>query len=171
MDDLIKLYDESQKLKTMQVSYVPNQVVFREDERTFEMYILLSGKVEILKKDKRIAVVEEEGSYLGELSTLLGIPRTATIRAMSACTFLVIGADKVTDFLASSPALGLKLSRMLADRLVKMNLEHLRLENTLDALRERLKDTKDKLEKRDRQIEQLVARLEKIQNLRPTNRE
>jgi CRP-like cAMP-binding protein len=171
VDDLKKLYDESEKLKTMQVSYLPNQVVFRENEQTFEMYILLSGKVEILKKDKRIAVVEEEGSYLGELSTLLQIPRSATIKTMSPCTFLVINAEKVMDFLASSPALGFKLARMLADRLVKMNLEHIRLEQTVDAIRERLKESKDKLEKRDRQIEQLVSRIEKMQKLRQPSRD
>jgi CRP-like cAMP-binding protein len=121
--------------------------------------------VEILKGDKRIAVVEEEGSYLGELSTLLGIPRSATIKTMSSCRFLVVGADKVGDFLASSPGLGLKLAKMLADRLVKMNIEHVRLERRNDLLTERLREANEKVQKRDKQIEQLVARIEKIQNL------
>jgi hypothetical protein len=71
------------------------------------------------------------------------------------------------DFLASSPALGLKLARMLADRLVKMNLEHVRLERTIELLMERLRETNEKVQKRDKQIKHLVARIEKIQHLHP----
>jgi CRP-like cAMP-binding protein len=165
LDDLVKLYKESEKLRSLQVNYQPQEIVFFEGDQTSEMYILLTGKVEILKGDKRIAVVEEEGSYLGELSTLLGIPRSATIKTMSSCRFLVVDADKVADFLASSPGLGLKLAKMLADRLVKMNLEHVRLERKTDLLVERLRDANEKLQKRDKQIEQLVARIEKLQHL------
>jgi len=69
----------------MRVCWLPNQVLFSEGETSREMYILMSGKVEILKNNRRIAVVEGEGSYLGELSTLLGVPRTATAKTMSQC--------------------------------------------------------------------------------------
>ncbi|RJP23063.1 MAG: cyclic nucleotide-binding domain-containing protein [Candidatus Abyssobacteria bacterium SURF_5] len=165
MDQLVKIYQESEKLRALQVNYLPQEIVFSEGENTSEMYILLSGKVEILKDDKRIAVVEEEGSYLGELSTLLGIPRSATVKTMSSCQFLVVGSEKVTDFLASSPALGLKLARMLAERLVRMNMDHVRLERKIDLMMERLRDANDRLQKRDKQVEQLVARLEKLQHL------
>jgi CRP-like cAMP-binding protein len=167
VDELVRGFKESEKLRALQVTYLPQEVVFFEDDTTSEMYILLSGKVEILKDGKRIAVVEEEGSYLGELSTLLGIPRSATVRTMSSCQFVVVDSDKVMDFLASSPALGLKLARMLADRLVKMNLEHVRLERTIELLMERLRETNEKVQKRDKQIEHLVARIEKIQHLHP----
>jgi len=167
MDDLAKGFKESEKLRALQVAYLSNEILFIEGESSSEMYILLSGKVEILKDNKRIAIVEEEGSYLGELSTLLGIPRSATVRTMSSCKFLVVSADKVMDFLASSPALGLKLARMLADRLVKMNLDHVRLERKIELLSQKFYEATDKLQKRDKQIEHLVARIEKMQNLRP----
>ena len=167
MDDLNELYRESEKLRTLQLRFLPNQVLFSESDTSSEMYILLSGKVEILKENKRIAVVEEEGSYLGELSTLLGIPRSATVRTMTACNFIVVNDDKVMDFFGSSPLLGLKLARMLADRLVKMNIGHVKLEQKITLLGEKLKEANEKLNVRDRQIEQLVARIEKIHKLRP----
>jgi len=167
VSDLIELYNESEKLKTLQIRFLPNQVLFSEGENSSEMYILLSGKVEILKDNKRIAVVEEEGSYLGELSALVGIPRSATVKTLKASTFIVVSGDKVMDFFSSSPPLGLKLSRMLADRLLKMNVSHVKLEQKIDFLAEKLKGANEKLGQRDRQIEQLVARIEKIKKLRP----
>lgn len=167
LDDLARLFKESERLRSLQVSYPPHELVFFEGDHSSEMYILLSGKVEILKDNKRIAVVEEEGSYLGELSTLLGIPRSATVKTMSSCQFIVVSEDKVMDFLASSPVLALKLARMLADRLINMNLEHVRLGRKSDILMERLRAANEKVEKRDKQIEHLVARIEKMQNLRP----
>ena len=166
MNDLNELYNESEKLKTMQIRFLPNRVLFTEGEHSSEMYILLSGKVEILMDNKRIAVVEEEGGYLGELSTLLGIPRSATVRTMTACTFIVVDGDKVMDFFSSSPPLGLKLARILADRLLKMNIGHVKLEQQITLLMERLKAANEKLDKRDRQIETLVARIERIKKLR-----
>jgi CRP-like cAMP-binding protein len=166
VSELKKLYDESEKLRTIQMSCLPNTTLFSEGDRSFEMYILLSGRVEILKNSKRIAIVEEEGSYLGELSTLLEIPRTATVRTLSHCKFVVVNADKVMDFFASSPPLGFKLARILADRLAKMNIGYVKLEEKADRLANRLKEAEDKVSKRDRQIEQFVARLEKMQGLR-----
>ncbi len=165
MNDLKKLYDESEKLKALQLECAPNEVLFTEGERSFEMYILLSGKVEIQKDGRRIAVVEDQGSYLGELSTLLGAPRTATVKTMSPCKFLVVDSEKVMDFFASSPVLALKLARMLAERLVRMNMEHVKLERKLDLAAQRVKESEEKIKKRDRQIEKLFARIEKIQNL------
>jgi len=162
-----KLREESLKLKEMQVCFLANQTLFSEGDNSREMYILMSGKVEILKKSKRIAIVEGEGSYLGELSTLLGVPRTATIRTLSQCEFIVVSGDRVNDFFDCSPALGLKLAHILADRLAKMNVGHVKLEQRLDALSAKLREANEKLERRDRQISQLVKRIEQIEQLRP----
>jgi CRP-like cAMP-binding protein len=165
VDDLKKLYEESKKLKTMQVQFLPDKALFSEGERSLDMYILLSGKVEVLKNNKRIAVVEEEGSYLGELSTLMGIPRTATVKTMTPCRFIVVGGDRAMDFFSSSPLLGLKLARMLADRLVKMNNEHVRLKQRIDFLSIAKEQAEGKLDKRDQQITRLMERIDRIEKL------
>lgn len=162
-----KLYEESSKLKEMQVSVVANHTLFCEGDTSREMYILMAGKVEILKNAKRIAVVEGEGSYLGELSTLLGVPRTATIKTMSQCTFIVVGGDRVNDFFDASPVLGLKLARILADRLAKMNVGYLKLEQKAGRLTSTLIETTNKLKNRDQQVRQLLARIDEIERLQP----
>ena len=149
----------------MRACRLPNQILFSEGETSREMYILMSGKVEILKNDRRIAVVEGEGNYLGELSTLLGVPRTATARTMSQCEFIIVAGEKVSDFFDCSPVLGLKLARILADRLVKMNMGHMKLEQKIERLNSKLNETAKKLEKRDRQVQQLISRIEQIGGL------
>jgi CRP-like cAMP-binding protein len=161
-----KLYEESSKLREMQVSIPANHTLFVEGDTSREMYILMSGKVEILKNTKRIAIVEGEGSYLGELSTLLGVPRTATVKTMSQCSFIVVGGDKVNDFFDASPLLGLKLAKILADRLAKMNMGYLKLEQKAGRLAADLADTANKLKHRDKQVKQLVDRIDRIERLR-----
>jgi CRP-like cAMP-binding protein len=161
-----KLYEETSKLKEMQVSIPANHTLFKEGDTSREMYILMAGKVEILKNTKRIAIVEGEGSYLGELSTLLGVPRTATVQTMSQCIFIVVGGDRVNDFFDASPVLGLKLAKILADRLAKMNVGYLKLEQKAARLATTLTDASTKLKHRDKQITQLLARIDKIERLR-----
>lgn len=54
-------------------------------------FIILTGSVEIYAEtlSKRIAV-RKPGDFLGELSLLLGIPRTATIRALEPTALFVV---------------------------------------------------------------------------------
>jgi CRP-like cAMP-binding protein len=91
--------------------------------------------------------VEGEGSYLGELSTLLGIPRTATVKTMSHCKFIIVSGDRVSDFFDCSPVLGFKLAKILADRLAKMNEGYLKLEQRMERLGGKLIETTEKLKK------------------------
>jgi len=167
LDNARKIFEENEKLKEMQISVPPNQVLFLEGDTSREMYILMSGKVEILKNNKRIAIVEGEGSYLGELSTLLGVPRTATVKTMSQCKFIIVGGNRVSDFFDCSPTLGLKLAKILADRLAKMNVGYLKLEQRMERLDGKLIEATEKLKKRDNQVRQLINRLEKLEKFQP----
>ena len=80
--------DKQKILKSLEKDFSSGEVVFREGEETRELYILLRGEVEIRKRDQVIAAVREPDTYLGEMSTLLGTPRTATLVAKSDCKML-----------------------------------------------------------------------------------
>jgi len=60
----------------------PLEVLFREGDPGDAFYIVLSGAVEVYveKIDKHLTTLKA-GQFFGELSLLLGIPRTATVRA------------------------------------------------------------------------------------------
>jgi len=119
--------DKRKILKSLEKDFRKGQIVFAEGEETRELYILLQGEVEIRKNDRTIAVVREGDTYLGEMSTLLGTPRTATLIAASDCRMICVPENKVTDFFAHSPALGIKLAKVLAQRLQEMNIKYERM--------------------------------------------
>ena len=93
------------------------EAVFVQGEESREMYILLEGKVSVAVEGMELAVIDEQGSYFGEMAKLLDLPRTATVKAMTACKLLVIQEEVVEDFLVHTPNLGFKLAKILAARL------------------------------------------------------
>ncbi|GEM_PF-2774099 len=97
------------------------ETVFREGEAGRELYILLDGAVEIRRGETIIATIDQKDTYLGEMSMLLGAPRSATVVATADSSLLCVPQEKVVDFFNYSPALALKLARILAARLQEMN--------------------------------------------------
>ncbi|MGB5900247.1 MAG: cyclic nucleotide-binding domain-containing protein [Geitlerinemataceae cyanobacterium] len=68
-----------------------SEILFRENDPGDAFYIVLSGSVEVFveKLDKRLTVLPS-GKFLGELSLMLGIPRTASVRAIEDTILFVI---------------------------------------------------------------------------------
>ncbi len=117
--------DERQRiLKSLEKQYQRGQVIFREGDESREMYILLEGVIEIRKGDRSIALVKEPDTYLGEMSSLMGVPRTATAVAHDDCRLVCIPESRVDVFFHHSPALAMKLARTLAARLHDMNRKY-----------------------------------------------
>ena len=74
----------------------PGGVVFRENDRGREMFVLLSGEMEVVKQSRRdvpsrVAVLGP-GDWFGEMSILDVMPRSATVRAIAYSRVLRIGA-------------------------------------------------------------------------------
>jgi len=113
--------DKKKLLSQMTKEYLPGDVLFREGDSTRELYILLEGVIEIRRGNTTIAKVNEPDTYLGEMSTLLGSVRTATAVAHTAVKAICVPQAKVLDFFEHSPTLGMKLARVLAQRLQQMN--------------------------------------------------
>ncbi|HSN97215.1 MAG TPA: cyclic nucleotide-binding domain-containing protein [Candidatus Nanopelagicales bacterium] len=65
----------------------PGHVVFREGESGRDMFVLLDGEIEVLKRSKRelearVAVLGPS-DWFGEMSILDVMPRSATVRALA----------------------------------------------------------------------------------------
>ena len=78
---------------------------------------MVSGHLEVLKGDKKIAEITEPGALFGELSSLLGAKRTATVQAENEVKVLRIPKNEVSMFLKDFPAVGQKITEILARRL------------------------------------------------------
>jgi CRP-like cAMP-binding protein len=107
------------QLKNLEKRFRPQITLFAEGDTSREMYILMSGAVGIYKNNREIATIDSEGQYFGEMSTLLGAPRSATVKTLEDSRFLVIPPERVQDFFQHSPTLAIKVARGLAERLSK----------------------------------------------------
>lgn len=121
-------------------------VLFYEEDRTKEAYLLLKGKLEVLKAGRQITVIEKPGTFIGEMSTLLKVPRTATIRALEPTTLLEIKENQFGEFLRVAPELGYHLAVRLASHLEKTTTRLKEVQAKLAAVREHYRFIRDELE-------------------------
>jgi CRP/FNR family transcriptional regulator, cyclic AMP receptor protein len=89
--------------------------VLHEGTRTGHLYVLIEGRLEVIKGETVIATMTEPGAVAGEMSMLLDLPHTATVRA--AQDSVVYEIDDAASFLRQQPAMALIIARMLAQRL------------------------------------------------------
>ncbi|TVQ54197.1 MAG: mechanosensitive ion channel protein MscS [Spirulina sp. DLM2.Bin59] len=80
------------------------QVLFKEGDRGDAFYIILSGSVDVVaeKINKHLATLGE-GSFFGELSLMLGIPRTATVIAKEETLLFTISDKRFKGLLKKNP--------------------------------------------------------------------
>lgn len=90
-------------------------IMVTEGSTTGHLYILIQGKLEVLKGEMVVATVTEPGAVLGEMSVLLGQPHTATVRACSEA--VVYEFEDAASFLRQQPEVALLIAKMLAQRL------------------------------------------------------
>jgi CRP/FNR family transcriptional regulator, cyclic AMP receptor protein len=67
--------------------FEPGETIMKEGDQTHALYILIAGKVEVLKDSTRVATITEPGAAFGELSILLHGNHTATVRALENSSF------------------------------------------------------------------------------------
>ena len=113
LDEIIHNNDLQKYLKT----YQKGDALFVEGDESQDLYFLVSGHLEVLKGDKKIAEITEPGALFGELSFLLGAKRTATIQAENEVRVLRIPRNEVSTFLKDFPAVAEKITQIIARRL------------------------------------------------------
>jgi hypothetical protein len=62
-------------------TFKAGDVLFHEGDDSQDLYILISGHLEVFKGDKKLSEIIDPGSVLGEAAFLLGAKRTATVKA------------------------------------------------------------------------------------------
>ena len=90
-------------------------LVIHEGGKTGHLFVLIEGRLEVVKGDTVVASIAEPGAVLGEMSVLLDKPHTATVRAAQDSTIYEI--DDAASFLRTQPAVAILIARMLAQRL------------------------------------------------------
>jgi PAS domain S-box-containing protein len=98
-------------------TYRPGELLFLEGDDSRDLFILVSGRLEVLKDDKKISEIIEPGAMIGEMSFLLGSRRTATVRAVGEVRAIRIPCDEIDTFLRNYPSLAPRITQGLAQRL------------------------------------------------------
>jgi PAS domain S-box-containing protein len=99
------------------ISFHAGDILCAEGNESKDLYLLLDGRLEIMKGQKKVAEVVESGAPVGEISFLLEARRTATVRAVSDGRAACIPKDQIEQFLQEFPSLAWKIPRVLAARL------------------------------------------------------
>jgi len=94
----------------------PGDVLCYEGEACPDVHWLLSGEIEVLRAGRRVAVIRETGTILGEIAALRRAPRQVTMRALSPTALLRVGAEEFPDYLAAHPSALREVLRELAER-------------------------------------------------------
>jgi len=93
-----------------------SDILFREGEPGNAFYIILTGSVEVfVEKIHKYLTTLEAGKFFGELSLLLGIPRTATVRAIEETMLFVVNKKGFEKLLQEQP----ELSEVIIQELAK----------------------------------------------------
>ncbi len=96
-------------------SFKSGAVLIKEGGEDRKLFVLIEGQVEVMRKDTQVSYVDEPGSLFGEMSCLLDMPYSATVKALSGVKAYVI--DEPLKFLGSQPEIALEVASLLARRL------------------------------------------------------
>ncbi len=97
--------------------------IIKKGEPGTNLYIIISGKVEVLVEDDISIGSLERGDVFGEISLLVGTPAGATIRVMEPTRVLFITGGDFKNVLAKFPLLQNYFARLMAERLAQTNDE------------------------------------------------
>jgi CRP-like cAMP-binding protein len=108
-----------EKFQGQQVlSVAAGETLIEQNTRTGRLFVLIEGKVEVLKNGEIVAWISQPGDIIGDISALLDTPHSTTVRAMRDCRFYVF--DNAREFLEQNPAVSVHLCELLAQRLVSV---------------------------------------------------
>ena len=110
MPDILE-YCKGRKAET----FKSGAILLEEGAEDHKLFVLIEGQVEVLRKGTQVSYVDEPGSLFGEMSVLLDMPYSASVKALSTVKAYVI--DDPIGFLGSQAEIALELAALLARRL------------------------------------------------------
>ena len=109
---------EPQRAHPRSQRHAANAVLASEGDPAGGWYILVSGRVGVFKGSHKVSEFSQKGAVFGEISSILGNPRSATLVALEECEVLYVPAN-LDDLVKHHPAIAKKIITSLAERLVK----------------------------------------------------
>ncbi len=159
--------------------YTKNSIVFLEEEIGAILFIIISGKVKIVRTDDEgkevILSILGTGDFFGEMALLDGLPRSATVVALDKTELFIIHRREFLELMENSPQIATSLMNELTRRLRKANeqIEDLSLKDAVGRVASviiRLADDIGKIRKGEVVIEDFPVQQD-LANMAGTSRE
>jgi CRP/FNR family cyclic AMP-dependent transcriptional regulator len=114
-DDLFREATEVQ-------SFSAGDTIFRTGESADCLYVVKQGQVDIVVGNQ-VVETAGPGSIIGEMALIDSTARSADAVAKSDCSLLPVDEKRFTFLVQQVPYFALRVLRVMADRLRKMNAE------------------------------------------------
>jgi small-conductance mechanosensitive channel/CRP-like cAMP-binding protein len=103
------------------VHFGPGEAIVREGDGGDSLFLLMEGKVAVIKRGADgtdVPVRElEAGEVFGEMTLFLDAPRSTTVRALRECALLQVNRECLSQLIASNPSLLEELAEQVEGRL------------------------------------------------------
>lgn len=100
--------------------YEKDEIIFRQEETSRELYIVFRGKVRIFRNspggNETSITIFTTYDVLGEFAAIDNLPRSATAKALVPTALLVISQERFLGHLRTIPDLALTLARLLVSK-------------------------------------------------------
>jgi glucose-6-phosphate 1-dehydrogenase len=92
------------------------EMIVKKGDIGEHMYLICRGEVEVLDGSGKVLRLLKDGDIFGEISVLLGTPRTATVRAKELCDLFVLDKADIGRILHDYPQFAEGLHKVAQDR-------------------------------------------------------
>jgi CRP-like cAMP-binding protein len=117
---LIRLLSSAVRRRSRIITFASGELILREGDGGSDVLILLSGECQVTVHGESVNTIRP-GELFGEIACLEAGTRTATVRAATDCSVLILPGDSLISELRRSPALLEKCLRTIAQRLRHMS--------------------------------------------------
>jgi CRP/FNR family transcriptional regulator, cyclic AMP receptor protein len=101
--------------------YPKQTMVVTEGDETSSLFIILSGKVRVFSSDDKskevTLLIQEPGSYFGEIALLTDEPRSASVMTLEQTVCAVISKSDFINWLMNYPDVAISLLGVLSDKI------------------------------------------------------
>lgn len=138
--DLENLMDMSNTVPRIMVpfatiTYEKHQIVCRQNEKSNDLYFIVSGRYGVYANGKLISVLTPADMFIGEMAFLLNDRRSATIMSAGQGKLIKIPKTSFVNLIRKNPHYGIFLSKLLAQRVLRQNRRTLELSAEIKQLK------------------------------------
>ena len=123
--DIFRALDDETKQKLKEAgkfhAYAPGQVLVREGDKSGDLFLIESGKVEIKTHtdDKDVVLAElGQGELLGEVPAITGVRRTSTATALEMVNAVILPAELIREIAENNAAFKQAVLKIIETRAV-----------------------------------------------------